>query len=107
MFEKDLVIDEPVEEVVVKKDPDHVLMLAASLIEHYGWVQHKYGNEMDGYCLAGAVGKAMNMLGEVHDIGHWKRVTALVPASEVIVWNDTEGRTKQEVIDVLMRAARS
>ena len=81
-----------------------VLSEAAELIRRHGWVQRKSGSIGEGFCLIGAV---INVTRDKHQC--FLANEALIRASgtiSIVTWNDTEGRTKEEVLELLERAAR-
>lgn len=83
-------------------DVKKILADAAALIRENGWVQEKYGSLGEGYCLVGAVIAASGGTGRYH-------VAYRVLTDEVenpLTWNDTKGRTQEEVLELLGRAAR-
>lgn len=94
---------------------------AAELLETKGWGQGLYVNEGSGdMCLVGALRQAMcERLGLRElpvDSVHWftavrdtgvPRVVARGRRGHLIVWNDTPGRTKEEVMDLLTSAAKT
>jgi hypothetical protein len=79
-----------------------VLLDAIKLIEKHGWVQGKRGHANIGYCAVGAVVNST--------MDYWasgKAITAMekqVPYG-VASWNDAPGRTKEEVIAMMRKAA--
>lgn len=93
-----------------------VARAAADLIEKHGWVQRSYGDADRGYCMVGAMNAAVNptrgtTLAFDHHryadmLGIWmKPYVTLSPgdfcdgcANEVTTFNDTPGRTKEEVV---------
>ena len=80
-----------------------VLEQAAELIRRHGWVQRKYGTTGEGYCIIGAI-----IAVPKHESGY-PAIEALreeLGGQSVMLWNDTEGRTKEEVLELLERAAR-
>lgn len=89
-----------------------LLVLTRQKIVDHGWKQYKMGDDAMGYCLTGAFSVVKRecipeeagcpgcvdarlfykAMGEA--VGHEKWVTS---------WNDSDGRTKEEVIDLLDR----
>jgi hypothetical protein len=85
-----------------------LLLRAAEVIERDGWIQgHAF--QHDGVCMVGAIARAGR--GQQWPAGtqYQKMLTALFPSTggNMVRWNDTPGRTKQQVIDALRKAARS
>jgi len=87
------------------------LRRAADLIEEHGWVQGEYGNKRKGYCVIGALGReALPMT--YHDAV--VRLDAALPDTfpektsrfqRLVEWNDTPGRTRDEVLQLFRKAA--
>lgn len=96
--------------------------LAAEILDTDGWREGFFGAPGQPSCLLGAVRKAVYAR-----TGSWEQVTALssealtrdipvkAPASfqladdnarNIILWNDEPGRTKEEVQDQLILAAK-
>lgn len=79
-----------------------MLLRAADYIEEHGWCQHKLKDDEGRVCLLGAIwkvdGEGLNFMPRVDR-------AAGVDAGGLISWNNALGRTKQEVVDVLRRAA--
>lgn len=95
-----------------------VARAAADLIEKYGWVQSSYGNADRGYCMVGAMRAVANPTRHMYStslsnhnwysdvLGRWiKPYVTSSPAhfcggcaGEITVFNDTPGRTKEEVV---------
>lgn len=97
-----------------------VLRKAAELIEKFGWTQGTLARAEMGnpcgelspfatcFCAIGAVRRATHLVaGSSREVFH--RAIGLfcdaVETNNVPRWNDTAGRTKEEVIDALRRAA--
>jgi len=85
------------------KSPADYLNDAADLIEKYGWHQFDFGDETVGYCVLGAIRKAVPL----DRVRYARRVLdayAEIDArvkQDAAVWNDTPGRTKEEVLAAL------
>jgi hypothetical protein len=75
---------------------------AAHAIRKYGWLQHQYGNVVDGFCLVGA----LRYVGqhEMVDPTTYMKVLAVIKR-ESTCWNDSGGRTKEQVIEMLETVA--
>jgi hypothetical protein len=69
-------------------------MKPSELIRHYGWVQGRLGTATHGFCLIGALVEARCTGIEC------EQIRALV-GGNCIEWNDTTGRTKDEVLALL------
>ncbi len=88
-----------------------VLREAAETLELVGWCQGILTNDRGQYCAAGAIRRAVNE-GNYQNEG--AAVTACVSAVEtleaevgqtIVDWNDTPGRTSDEVIAAMRYAA--
>ena len=80
---------------------------AVEILETSGWTQDSYQNDKGQFCLMGAISQAViltkkdgqfSLLGQIS-----KKINPFSPfvATSIIGWNDTPGRTKEEVIDML------
>ena len=82
---------------------------AADALRKYGWIQHSLGNPTDGMCIFGAIryttrhttGKPRN--DEMEEI--WVKVMKILVTERPFQWNDTLGRTQEEVIALLEQVA--
>ncbi len=83
----------------------------AKVIETYGWNQCSYGNEESGFCALGALnyegmglknGDGMDIL----DCYLTLKLKNKFPGGSIISFNDTEGRTKEEVLKAFRTIAR-
>lgn len=105
----------------------NVLIEAINLLETKGWTQDEFARDINGvgvgslsksatcYCTIGAINAATSALVE-RNTG-WdeerradlrlnaKRAVRQVIQGGIAMWNDTEGRTKDEVIEALKQAA--
>ena len=100
---------------------------AGELIGEHGWIRGRFGNPNIGFCLLGACLRAYADLGQPQ-IGVipisaelYQAINPAVPLatldallastleieSRLMAWNDKEGRTRQDVLDLLDRIARS
>ncbi|AXN53447.1 hypothetical protein HOT81_gp029 [Gordonia phage Fryberger] len=77
----------------------------ADILERDGWCQHEAHNEAGNHCALGALEVAAGeMYGDKY-LNHYPRVYLKVTKGidpdfhSVPAWNDTKGRTAQEVID--------
>lgn len=85
---------------------------AAKLIEERGWIQGSYGDHVNGFCSIGALDKATDT-----DTYYpaARRLAEAVPKefcpqlkvsiNRVIEYNDTPGRTRDEVLQLFRKAA--
>lgn len=81
-----------------------VLRNAAKLIEKHGWVQGCFGDKRLGYCAAGAINHVAPS-GAAAGLAKDK-LRQLAPDGLITLWNDAPGRTKDEVVAALRKAAR-
>lgn len=89
------------------------LVEARSLIQDVGWTQGTYatyaeGNKVIGYCALGAL-SATHAGPEIrHDaIMRLSKQTVQYNGSDIVSYNDAEGRTKEEVLAVFDQAIES
>ncbi|WIF20579.1 hypothetical protein SEA_JFLIX2_89 [Rhodococcus phage Jflix2] len=95
------------------------LRRAADLIEKHGWIQGDYGDMSQGYCAIGALSRAALATASdgTYD-GSLHLLEAAIPTtfpdnpntwsgkfSRVVEWNDTPGRTREEVLQLFRKAA--
>jgi len=67
-----------------------------------GWIQGQFHNEF-GYCLAGAMDE-VSRRNNVSEKTVWSAVLAIqdkIGLKSLANWNDYQGRTKEEVLDML------
>lgn len=100
--------------------PSEALQKSIDVIDHYGWIQGDIGSDRRGWCLIGAINRAV---GRVDSIGHFhfarpKGVDEEFRAAMgyltsvpglvwgVAEWNDTKGRTEDQVLEALIEAQR-
>src|SRR5260221_14376056 len=82
-----------------------VIWEVANYIEEHGWVQGGYDHG-EAVCILGAYKK----LGLGHFHVSTKRIYSFIKSNGqygIVDYNDTPGRTKEEVITMLKQAARS
>lgn len=96
-----------------KSEPEILLRDARKLIEKHGWIQGDWGGYEDGFCALGALNRADNEFANKHGggllVGWWRACWLLsqtVGNAPVMQWNDTPGRTKEEVIDAFKKAQK-
>lgn len=77
-------------------------MKAYEVIKKYGWIQRAYGNVEMGFCLVGAIAES-NQKGAVEAVEKELYASSYILTS-LTAWNDTIGRTKEEVIALLRKA---
>lgn len=79
---------------------------ARALIEEHGWIQFDHGNSNRGYCLVGALVVAGgSSLDSSNNIARaQRRLLQLTDTMFLTHWNDAEGRTQDEVLELLRRA---
>jgi hypothetical protein len=86
------------------------LQAAAAIIRERGWCQNQGSDADGGCCLARALGEAERATGATGEF-----VLAAMSCMHIrslgikdaIKWNDTPGRTKEEVLELLERAAET
>jgi pyrimidine operon attenuation protein/uracil phosphoribosyltransferase len=88
---------------------------AAAILEHDGWCQADLHNDLGQHCAAGAITLAA-FRADLDHRGVYEQLThdgiralevSLGGRVPVVDWNDTPGRTVQEVLDALRAAAKS
>lgn len=91
---------------------------ARDLIEGHGWVQKKFGTSGDGFCLVGSLVQASGVAMNRHrqqglDPPKTREHEALAlilkliegdSLHDVVEWNDREGRTREQVLELLETA---
>ncbi len=78
------------------------LLSAATCIEKYGWVQNDIGDEHIGFCYVGA----MMFAPGVHSYSDASRkLGKYLGLSDIVHWNNAEGRTKEEVVTAMRACA--
>lgn len=95
------------------KNIKEVLIAAKWMLENVGWCQGLFSKRDDSgsikaMCLVGAINRV-----QLTDAGYKKllqeKSTTMLSKllkQDVWIWNDTEGRTKEEVISLLDRAIK-
>lgn len=95
-------------------DTHEVLVAARNLLEREGWVQRR-GVTENGRCAVGATGCVAGLTPESCPVGAFdafreaNNALAVVlrergESARVVDWNDTPGRTKEEVLALFARA---
>ncbi len=87
-----------------------VIWDVANYIGEHGWIQCSYNRVSEGVCILGAYHaltgdeshSSISRIANFLDIGHIEG-----DCFAITDYNDTEGRTKEEVITMLKQAARS
>lgn len=81
------------------KTSDHILDAIQNL-DRFGWIQGEYGSEKKGFCLLGALDhRAITIYDSTLDA-----VKQILGTPCTVKWNDTPGRTEQEVLEALEAA---
>lgn len=82
-------------------------------IEKRGWCQHRAKNLVGQVCILGGLWQAMGYADRVlteEEYNIWTyaeiRLAKLMDVPFISTWNDTEGRTKEEVLDKLTGVAK-
>jgi hypothetical protein len=80
-----------------------MLLRAADYIEEHGWCQSRVMDKEGRVCLLGAIlyvgGTGLDFMPRV------EKAAGIGQGGLIACWNNAPGRTKQEVVDVLRRAA--
>lgn len=81
-------------------DVSKTILKAADLIEEKGWIQGRWASS-HGYCMRGAVYGVFNNGGAFGDtptpiLGYME--SRMPPGQDCMKFNDTPGRTKEEVV---------
>lgn len=85
------------------------LVRAADLIRRHGWVQRKDGSRGSGFCLVGALVYVHSFGGGDVETYHeaFDALSRVVGTRNIAAWNDTEGRSREDVLTALETAFRS
>ena len=78
-------------------------MKAYDVITEYGWQQGDYGDEEDGFCMVGALRHAYGIHAEDYQSAK-ARVRKQIGGTAITVWNDVRCRTREKVLDALIKA---
>ena len=76
-------------------------MKPSDILRKYGWIQWYRGNKAIGFCLVGAIMEAYEGMDSRKQVIH--HLHTLIH-EEITDWNDTEGRTKRQVLALLRKA---
>jgi hypothetical protein len=93
----------PADKPVELDETGKVLMRAAEIVRERGWCQLDYEDDQGRVCAAGALYAASGDEWPYVAMGRRRLAASLGRAVET--WNDVPGRTKEEVIEALERAA--
>lgn len=91
--------------------PSEAMLKASELIKECGWIQGDLGSREAGYCLDGAIATAHGWPGDFDGVSYDRTRATLTRATQryhklgPILFNDTRGRTREEVLEVLRLAA--
>lgn len=110
---------EPISAPVEQDEASRVLSRAADLLEEHGWVQRQYGDPVIGFCLVGAIDWVTFGQTDIPPSGVeifeiearlFRSINldsgSLRDRNALTGWNDTWGRTKDEVVAALREAAK-
>ena len=88
-------------------DVSKSLLEMAEYIEEHGWCQNQVRDKKGQVCVAGAMHFSRNNLREGNNWSEAKARITKVTGCEcnIVQWNNTPGRTKEEVINKLREAA--
>ncbi len=85
-----------------------VLDRAAGVLEERGWCQHSFFHRDGRVCAVGALAVACEQIHAPRSVrGDAIYVLAALTHCDPTVWNDTGGRTKEEVVGLLREAAEN
>jgi hypothetical protein len=87
-----------------------VLLDAADYIERHGWIQRTYKTNAGKVCATGAIVLSSPRGPDFPVpviINATARLKKYLGVDHIPVWNDTPGRTKDEIVAALRGAARS
>jgi hypothetical protein len=88
-------------------DVAKILYDAADLIDANGWCQGEYRSEGGCYCITGALVEVIGL----GSFSEWSEAALAVEREidepHLPAWNDTEGRTVDQVTTALRNAART
>jgi hypothetical protein len=103
---------ETIAETPVKLEPwQQRLLDAANIIRKRGWCQGHYQGHNESVCIVGAIHIASSgsihksCLDRINEVVISK-LTARLDGRSPIAWNDKQGRTKDEVLDLLESVAK-
>ncbi len=82
-----------------------VLRAAKARIERFGWIQGRSQNAEGACCIVGAIMAETDTLDSPYLSEVLPMVRRNIGDVRVPTWNDTAGRTKEEVLSVLERSA--
>lgn len=94
------------QKTVTETEASRILRAAAAHLNLYGWCQNQLKDGLSA-CLVGAVYAAVGDMMPSDEIQAElnRRVRLSIGRENIGAWNDVPGRTKEEVIDALNRAA--
>lgn len=81
-----------------------VLLEAVKTIEQFGWIQGEGGTDIRGYCMLGAMHSAALGWNIFNKCKLPVAKVLNVSTHSIDKWNDTPGRTKEEVLAVFRKA---
>lgn len=82
------------------------LLEIAEYIKEHGWCQNRVLDEKGQVCVAGTMHLSRNNLREGNNWDEAKaRITKVTGEYNIVQWNNTPGRTKEEIINKLREAA--
>ena len=90
------------------KTPQQILLDAANLLEERGWCQDEFQNKQGQMCMLGAMRVALwdKVIYPAHPAYGLACDATGMNGMKIAEWNDTPGRTQQEVISKLREAAQ-
>jgi hypothetical protein len=93
-----------------KRKAANLLRKTAKLLEDKGWAQLTWGNDTSGYCAIGGLRMVQfNYPYSASSDPNYqlarKALRTVLGGVDVIAWNDTPGRTAEEVIKLFRKTA--
>ncbi len=82
-----------------------ILLKAADILREYGWCQDAIEHPDGRRCALGAIAMAARVLGLKEYFHAERAMEKMLPNETVPSWNDAPGRTAEEVIEAMEKAA--
>jgi hypothetical protein len=103
--------------MAAKLTDKQVCLKAAKILEEEGWIQRALHNDGRGYCLIGALGKALGISNNRLDNEYLsvcsgragkiaEKLDNFADRQDAIEWNDSDSRRKQQVIALLKKGPK-
>lgn len=101
-------------ETEIQLEPwQQILLKAADILETHGWCQKSFGDYHHGFCAIGAIravtAQPWDKVGITDPDGRRAAMKLYrnIRGQTIALWNDTYGRTKEEVIAKLREVAHA